>query len=198
MAVILPDHDGHRVKSFARTLKLAGWFVSMFDDVYFPSNGDTIAGSCHLLCGVHSLCTACVEPFELHPPQPHLPKPLGAYLWEPFNRPEHSVSLGRNDNDFCRQDVRFTAAEPPGDTPSPRGVDIKYYLHGHGSDESSLSGSAVISVDNLCPPFDAGTNQNMFQHLFGMEFHFENHTHVHGISPFEFAHCFGFTDNLTH
>ena len=38
----------------------------------------------------------------------------------------------------------------------------------------------------------------MFQHLFGIEFHFENHTHVRGISPFEFARCFGFTDNLTH
>jgi hypothetical protein len=38
----------------------------------------------------------------------------------------------------------------------------------------------------------------MFQHLFGFEFHFENHTHVRGISPFEFARCFGFIDNLTH
>ena len=53
-------------------------------------------------------------------------------------------------------------------------------------------------MDGLCPPFDAGTNQNMFQHLFGIEFHFKDHTHVQGISPFEFTHCFGFTDNLTH
>jgi hypothetical protein len=90
------------------------------------------------------------------------------------------------------------AAEPSGNTPSPCGVDIKYYLHGHGSDESSCSGSAVISVDGLCPPFDAGTNQIMFQHLFVIEFHFENHAHVRGILPFDFARCFGFTDNLTH
>ncbi len=199
MVVILLDHDGHHVTSFARTLKLAGWSVSAFNDVYLPSNGDTIAGRCHLLCGIQLSCTACVEPFvELPPPPPLLPKVLGAYLWEPLNQPEHSVSLGRNDNDFCCQDVRFTAAEPPGDTPFTLGINIKYYLHGHGSDESSLNGSAVISVDGLCPPFDAGTNQNMFQHLFGVKFHFENHTHVRRISPFEFAHCFGFTDNLTH
>jgi hypothetical protein len=198
VAVILPNHDGHHVTSFARTLNSAGWSVSMIDDVYFPSNGDTIAGSCYLLCGIHSSCTACVEPFALRPPPPLPPKPLGAYLWEPFSRPEHSVSLGRNDNDFCCQDVWFAAAEPPGNTPSPHGIDIKYYLHSHGSDKSSLNGSAVISVDGLCPQFDAGTNQKMFQHLFDIEYHFENHTHVHGISPFEFARCFGFTDNLTH
>jgi hypothetical protein len=134
----------------------------------------------------------------LRSPPPIQPKPLGAYLWEPFNRPEHSVSLARDDDDFCRQDIRFTATDPSGDAPCPRGVSIKYHLHGHGSDESSLNGSAVISVDSLCPLFDAGTNQNMFQHLFGIEFHFENHTHVRGISPFEFARCFGFIDNLTH
>ena len=198
VAVILPNHDGHCVKSFAKPLKLAGWSISAFNDVYFPSNGDTIAGSCHLLCGVHSSCTTCVEPFELCPPPPLPPKPISTYLWEPFNRPEHSVSLGRNDNDFCCQDVWFTVAEPPSDTPSHCGVDIKYYLHCHGSNESSLSGSAVIPVDGLCSPFYAGTNQNMFQHLFGIEFHFENHTHVRGISPFEFARCFGSTNNLTH
>ena len=43
VAVILPNHDWHRVKSFARTLKSAGWSVLMFNNVYFPSNGDTIA-----------------------------------------------------------------------------------------------------------------------------------------------------------
>jgi hypothetical protein len=182
VAVVLPDHDRTCVKSFTRNLKAAGWTMSRFDDVYFPSNEDSIAGSCDLLFGVHSSCTARVEPFVLRSPPPIQPTPLGAYLWEPFNRPEHSVSLARDDDDFCRQDIRFTATDPTGDAPCPRGVSIKYHIHGHGSDDSSLNGSAVISVDGLCPPFDAGTNQNMFQHLFGIEFHFENHTHVLGIS----------------
>jgi hypothetical protein len=38
----------------------------------------------------------------------------------------------------------------------------------------------------------------MFQHLFGIKFHYENHSHVHGILPFEFACCFGFNNNLTY
>ncbi len=38
----------------------------------------------------------------------------------------------------------------------------------------------------------------MFQHLFGIKFHFGDHTHVHGISSFKFAQCFGFVDNLTY
>jgi hypothetical protein len=38
----------------------------------------------------------------------------------------------------------------------------------------------------------------MFQHLVGIEFHFNNHTRVRGLSPFKFAWCFGFVDNLTY
>ncbi len=38
----------------------------------------------------------------------------------------------------------------------------------------------------------------MFQHLFGIKFHFGDHTHVRGISPFKFAQCFGYIDNLTY
>ena len=81
--------------------------------------------------------------------------------------------------------------------PIPSGVIVKYYLHGHGLDESVLCGAAVISVDGMCAPFDANSNQNMFRHLFGIKFHFDNHTHIRGISPFEFARCFGYDDTLT-
>jgi hypothetical protein len=108
------------------------------------------------------------------------------------------VCLARDDDNFCRQDVRFTATNPSNNTPIPPGVTVKYYIHGHGSDEGILCGAAVISVDGVCPPFDAGANQNMFQHLFGIEFHFGDHTHVRGISQFEFARCFDFTDTLTY
>jgi hypothetical protein len=61
-----------------------------------------------------------------------------------------------------------------------------------------LAGTAVISSDGLCPPFDAGPNKNLFKHLFGIEFNYENHSCVHGILPFKFVHCFGFIDNLTY
>jgi hypothetical protein len=102
------------------------------------------------------------------------------------------------DDDFCHQDVRFTATPPSNDTPIPQGVTIQYLIHGHGSDESSLCGAAVVSINGMCPPFDANTNQNRFQHLFGIEFHFGDHTHVRGNVSFEFAQCFGFVDNLTY
>jgi hypothetical protein len=71
--------------------------------------------------------------------------------------------------------------EPSLEVRLAKGVTIKYFLHGHGSNESTLCGSAVISNDGLCPPFGAGINQNMFQHLFGIEFHYEHHIHVRGI-----------------
>ena len=73
------------MKLFARTLKLAGWSISQFDDVYFSSNGNTIAGSCNLLFGVHFSCTARMELFELRSPPPIQLKPLGIYLGEPFS-----------------------------------------------------------------------------------------------------------------
>ena len=63
-----------------------------------------------------------VDPIELKPPPPVRPWPLGHYLWEPFNRTEHSVSLARDDEDFCRQDVRFIATNPPDGMPIPSGV----------------------------------------------------------------------------
>jgi hypothetical protein len=179
-------------------LKAAGWCISTFNNVSFTSIGDLVAGSCNLLFGVHSLCTARVKLCELKPSPPFPPRPLGAFLWEPFIIPEHSVSLACDVDNFCRQDVRFTATTPSGDIPLPPGITIKYFLHGHSSDKSSLCGAAVVSVNGMCPPFDADTNQNMFQHLFGIEFHFRGHTHVRGILPFKFAWCFGFVDNLTY
>jgi len=108
------------------------------------------------------------------------------------------VSLARDDDDFCRQDARFSTTPPQDTTITPTGVRIKYFIHGPGSDESSLCGAAVLSIDGVCPPFDAGSNQNLFQHFFGIEFHYADHTHIRGISQFEFASCFGFVDNLTY
>ncbi len=40
---------------------------------------------------------------QLKMPSLASPHPTGAFIWKPFNRHEHSVSLACNDNDFCCQ-----------------------------------------------------------------------------------------------
>jgi hypothetical protein len=93
------------------------------------------------------------------------------------------MSLAKDDDDFMRQDVKFTATptEPMIAIPPAPGVLVKYYLHGHHSEESMLAGAAVMLSDGLCPPFNASPNNNMFQQLFGIEFPYENHSHIRGI-----------------
>jgi hypothetical protein len=147
VAIVIPDHDGRCVKSFIRQLKTSGWCISTFDDVFFPDHGDTVSGRCSIVIGVHSSCSSTVAPIDLKPSPPIPPQRLCSFLWKPFNWTEHSVSLARDDEDFIRQDTRFTTTEPTFDGCSDKGVVVKYYLHGHGMDESILSGSAVISSD---------------------------------------------------
>ncbi len=140
-----------------------------------------IAGCCDLVIGVQSSCTSHIQPLELKMPLPVSPHPIGVFIWEPFNRPEHLVSLLHNDNDFCCQDVKFTTTNPSSEVQLAKDVIVKHLLHGHRSNESTLCGSYVVSNDGLCSPFNADINQNMFQHIFSIEFHYENHAHVSGI-----------------
>ncbi len=186
VAIVLPDHDGRCVTSVVTSLKSKGWRIT-HSDVSYPDQGDTIAGACQVLIGVHTSCASIVEPIFLKEPPPTSTGPIVLSIWEPFNWPEHSVSLAKDDEDFCWQDVCFATTEPLTPSGSPNGVYVKYFLHHSGSDDACLSGSAVISTAGLCPPFDACPNTNMFQHLFGIKFAYKNHTHVRGISPFEFA-----------
>ncbi len=157
----------------------------------------SIAGACRVVIGIHSSCALTVEPFLLKEPPPTPPQPLGSFLWEPFNRTDYLVSLAKDDNDFCCQDIKFTILTtiPHG---VPTGVIVKYFLHRPDSDENCLTGASVVLPAGLCLPFDACPNTNLFQHLFGVEFDYEGHRRVRGISPFEFACCFGFTDELTY
>ena len=137
VAVIIPNHDGKCIRSFQCTLKnacLLCW------------HGHSVAGTWDLLLGVHSSCMPKADLIELRQPLPIPPQPIAQYLWEPFNQPEHSICLGPDNEDFCSQDVRFLASDPPDGTPTPTGVIVKYYIHGHGLDESILCGAAVTAV----------------------------------------------------
>ena len=148
VAIVITDHDGKCVKSFYNALKSAGWCLSS-TETSFPTHGDTISGSCRILIGLHTSCAPTVEPLQLKSPPPSMLRPLRLSLWEPFNRTEYSVSLAMDDDDFMRQDVKFTATLPPSTLIHSPGVSLKYFLHGCHSDESMFAGAAVISSDGL-------------------------------------------------
>jgi hypothetical protein len=135
IAIVLPDHDGQCVTSFVTSLKSKGWRIT-HSDVSYPDQGNTIAGACQVLIGVHTSCASIVEPIFLKEPPPTSTCPIDLSIWEPFNRPEHSVSLAKDDEDFCRQDVCFATTEPLTPSGSPIGVYVKYFLHHSGSDDA--------------------------------------------------------------
>ncbi len=198
IAIVHPDNDGQSVKTVTTNLKSNGWVVSS-SDVSYPDLGDLIAGSCRLILGIHLSCAASVEPLLLKHPPAIPSRSLAGFIWEPFNRPEHSISLARDDPNFANQDgPEMTITLPKSTTHNPSTVMLKYHIHRAGSNESILVGSDVISVDGLCPAFNACPNSNIFQTYFGVEFHYDGHSYICAISPFEFDRCHGFTDQLSY
>jgi hypothetical protein len=131
-------------------------------------------------------------------PPPVPPHPLREFVWEPFYWPEHAISLIRDNADFGKQENPLVASSPASTQDNSTGIIIKYFLHCPNSDSSILVGSEVISVDGLCPAFNACPNLNIFQHHFGIEFCHESCSYIRAILPFEFARCFGFIDQLTY
>jgi hypothetical protein len=103
-AIILLNHNGKCVKSFILSLKRLGWVTSL-SNICFLDIGDGITGKCRILMCIHTLCGSTVNALDLPIPPRVTPWPIGASIWEPFNRPKHSVSLGKDGKDFCHQDV---------------------------------------------------------------------------------------------
>jgi hypothetical protein len=73
---------------------------------------------------------------------------------------------------------------------------ILYHLHCVDKDATILDRSGVLYQLSLCPPFEACPTRNLFQHFFGIKFHFDGHTYVRAISTFEFACCFNLIENI--
>jgi hypothetical protein len=160
IAMIHPDHDGRSVKTFSANLKSNGWVLSS-TDVFYPNLGDTIAGSCCLIIAIHSSCTSTVNPLLLKRPPLVPTHPIGEFIWEPFNRPEHAISLAHNDADFDKQDTQLKVSTIKSMPNNDRGIIIKYSIHRPDSDNTVLVGLEVISVDGLCPAFNACPNLNI-------------------------------------
>jgi hypothetical protein len=197
VAIVISDHDRCAIRSFSKGLAAAHWKISS-REVSYLDIGDSIADSCLLITAVHSSCTTNVDPIVLKSPPPLAPRPIGHFLWMPFDRPEHAIGHGKDDPKFNSDDsCKMTVSVPKSANPSlsPTMIAVKYYLHRDGQDTSILAGSSVISRDSTCPPFESCPNRNIFQHYFGIEFHHDDHTYVRAISTYEFARCFSLSDN---
>ncbi len=194
VTVIIPDHDGRSISAFTQGLTAAHWKLSS-REVSYQDIGDSIPNSCTIIIAIYSSCASYVEPITLKTTPSVTPRPIGAFVWEPFNRIEHSLSHGRDDDEFDSRKMIATIPKPVA-SQQPRGVTIKYYLYRADSDATILAGSSVLSSGGLCPPFESCPNRNLFQQFFGIEFIHEGHTHVHAISTYEFACCFGLVESI--
>jgi hypothetical protein len=194
VAVVIPDHDGCIISAFTRGLTAANWKL-LSREVSYQDIGDSIADSCTIIIAIHSSCASNVEPITLKAPPSVTPRPIGAFVWEPFNRIEHSLSHGRDNEEFDSKKMIATIPKPVASQQSC-GVTIKYHLHHANLDATILAGSSVLSSGGLCPPFESCPNQNLFQPFFGIEFIQEGHTHVRATSTYEFARCFGLVESI--
>jgi hypothetical protein len=153
-----------------------------------------------VITAVHSSCTANIDPLVLKSPLAMTPLSISLYIWEPFNRPEHSISFGQDDVDFNKDKTCKIIASTPKltDTSSSTGVIIKYHLHHKGTDGTILVGSSILSGEIVCPPFESCPNQNLFQfqQFFGLKFHHDGHTYVCAISTYKCARCFNLIDKV--
>jgi hypothetical protein len=113
-------------------------------DVSFVKIGDSIANSCTIITIVHLSSANIVEPLNLKTPPTVKPQPIAAYIWEPFNRPEHSVGNAREDVNFNKDKLtKMVASDPtPANSVGQPHVLIKYNLHRAGDDTNILAGSS--------------------------------------------------------
>jgi hypothetical protein len=197
VAIVIQDYDGRCVQMFIKGLEDAHWIVKS-REVMYPKIGDSVADSCLVITAVHSSCSSTVEPVTLKTPPSTNPSPIGSFIWEPFNRPEHPLCYGKDDKKFNKDDASTMTVSTPklaDSTKSPCPM-IKYHLHRQDANGSIFVGSSILSTDSLCLPFKACPNQNMFQKFFGIEFHFEGHTYVCAISAYEFTCRFRLMEQL--
>jgi hypothetical protein len=155
VAIIMPDHDGRSVKSFIRGLSTAHWKVSS-RDISYPEIGDSIVNSCRTIIAIHSSSAPVVEPIVLKTLPAVQPRPIASYLWEPFNRLEHSLCFGCDDSDFNKDKASWMTVSTP--KPAELGgttlITILYHLHRADADATILAGSSILSQSSLCPPFE--------------------------------------------
>ena len=93
--------------------------------------GDSIVDSCTVIIAIHSSSASVDKPLILKTPPAVQPRPIASYLWEPFNRPEHSLCLGCDDSDFNKDKAtRIIVSMPkPAKSGNTTPITILYHLH---------------------------------------------------------------------
>ena len=172
IAFVHPDHDGCSVSKLVKQLTSSGWVLSR-TTCLFPDFGDLVVGKASIIGGVHDSTQARTEPVLFCIPPLPKPLPLTAYMWQPFNKVEYSVSMAKDDESFLAESncgIMATLPSPLVVASLPNGVRPLYYLHLQGSNTVTLAGAAVLSLDSLCPAFDGSPNPNLFHGPFGLNF----------------------------
>jgi hypothetical protein len=170
LAFVHPDHDSRAVSNgFLQRFHKDGWICS--DTVVsYPIFGNSVSGSCHLIAAVHSNTKLSCKPIEFKTPPPTPSRRIRQFLWAPFNRPELAISYLKDDKSFNNHAVNDSglpplhASIPTNAQQASLDPDVRhlYYLHRPDVDPSVLIGSAVVSDDGLCPPFQPMENGNLF------------------------------------
>ena len=94
------------------------------------NNGNTVTDSCTIITAVHTSCSSSVVPIKPKTPPCTPPRPIGTFIWEPFNRPEHALCLSRDEDKFNKEGQKMIATVPrPADASTSPSVRISYYLH---------------------------------------------------------------------
>jgi hypothetical protein len=206
VAFVHPDHEGCAVSlGFVTKFRNDGLFISNRQNVS-TAYGDSVAGSCCPIVGVHSNTEQDCTAFELKSPPTLLPQHLGCHLRAPFNWPKMVVSYSMHDPSFNNHAINDSGLPPflaslltlAHQASIPLGMDVLYYLHLHTQNPSSVIGAAVINIDHLCPPFIPDKTPNIFGHHFGIIFLHNGQTYVCPITPFEFVLCHCLGDEITY
>jgi hypothetical protein len=198
VAFVHPDHDGRSVTKFVRQLHNGGWIITR-TECSFPDYGNLVVGLTSVVIGVHTSTQSKVKPLLFKMPPTRRPLTLTSFIWPAFDKPDYMLSYAMTDESFNDATANGTIASMPMlaimATLLAR-IEVLYHLHLRSTSPGSLNGSAVLSLDSLCPPFNGAPNTNLFHHLFGVEFHYLNRSYVQALLPFEFTSCFSFTDDL--
>jgi hypothetical protein len=158
-----------------------------------------VIGTTSVVVGIHTNTQSSIKALLFRTPPSIKPRPLAAFVWQPFNKKEFGLSFAHNNPSFANGSMPTLQDLLPSASVLLLhliGLLLLYYLHQQGSDTSILNSVAVFSPNSLCPLFDDSSTTNLFKCHFGFEFHDDGHSYIQLFSPLEFMSCFGFINQL--